>query len=136
MKKSIKILLILTVIGAIGLAAALCVVMGTGTLMSREASKEYTVEESFNTVKLETVKAEVELVANNTETKVSAYSKAWLSHEIDMDDLVDVSVKGGVLVVSETPFEPHFFGIFPQPYELKLTVTVPQDVYEKIGGTK
>lgn len=131
MKTKTKVLLILLAVGVAGIAATMGVILGSDTLMSREAEKTVAVTEPFDSVRLDTVLAQAEVLPSDADgVRVEAYAKAWLSHEIDMDGLVSVAVEDGVLVVTETPFPAEFMGMFPQPYELKLRVYVPQNVYE------
>lgn len=132
MKKLTKTLLVLMLIGIGGVTVMMAFIMGSGTLMSREAQNDYAVEQDFSDVKMDTVMAQV-TVEPSEQTHVTAYAKAWLSAPIDMDAIVDVSVKDGVLRVKESPFPDEFFGIFPQPYELKLTLYLPQEIYDAVS---
>ena len=56
-----------------------------------------------------------------------------LPGSVNMDDVVDVRVQDGVLVVTETPFTAEFIGVFPQPYEMKITVYMPQELCDTYG---
>ena len=135
MKTKTKVLLILLAVGVVGVAATMGYIMGSSTLISREAEKTYAVSEPFDTVKFHTVLGQVTVLpAEDGETRVEAYAKAWLPEEIDMDEHISVAVEDGVLVVTETPFPDEFLGVFPQPYEMILRVYVPQDVYEQWTG--
>lgn len=132
MKKMTKLLLILFIAGLCGTAVTLGYIMGSGQLMSREAAKDYAVDEPFHELKLDTVAAQV-LMVPSEDVHVEAYAKAWLPGPVDMDDVVDVDVRGGVLTVTETPFPAEFFGIFPQPYEMRLTIYMPQELCDTYG---
>ncbi len=129
MKKTAKILLILFLIGICGTAVMLGYIMGSGQLMSHEAEKDYAVKETFSALQLNTVAAQVTAVPSES-MHVEAYAKAWLPGPVNMDDVVNVRVQDGVLVVTETPFPAEFFGVFPQPYEMKLTIYMPQELYD------
>ncbi len=131
MKKSAKILLIMFVIGICGTAVMMGYIMGSGRLMSHEATKDYAVDEPFSALELNTVAAQVTVVPSE-ETHVQAYAKAWLPGPVNMDDVVDVRVEHGTLIVTETPFPAEFFGIFPQPYEMKLSVYMPEAMCEAV----
>lgn len=135
MKKKTKALWILLAVGIAGIAATMGYLFGSGALMSREAVKTYEISELYNTLQLKTSLAQVSVLPEQTgETRVEAYVKAWLPDEIDMDDVVSVSVKDGALTVTETPFPSEFLGVFPQPYEMNLRVYLPQDIYERYTG--
>lgn len=135
MKTKTKILLMLLAVGIVGLAVTMGYILGSNALMSREATKTYEVSEPYETVSFNTVLACADVQpSENGETRVETYAKAWLSHEIDMDSIVGVTVLDGVLTVTETAFPDDFLGAFPQPYELKLCVYLPQDVYEQWQG--
>ena len=135
MKTKTKVLFILFAVSIAGIAATVGFTIGSGALMSREAEKSYAVSEPFDMVTMDTVLAQVEVLsAESGEPHVEAYAKAWLPAEIDMDELVSVTVENGALVITETPFPDEFLGVFPQPYELILRVYVPQDVYDQWTG--
>jgi len=135
MKTFNKILVILLAVGILGTAVTMGYIMGSSTLISREAEKTYAVAESFDTMKFDIVLGQVTVLpAGDGETRVEASAKAWLPEEIDMDEHIRVEVADGVLVVTETPFPDEFLGVFPQPYEMILQVYVPQDVYETWTG--
>ena len=132
MKKSSKILVVLFLIGICGTAVMLGYIMGSGQLMSHEAAKDYAVKEPFNALQLNTAAAQVTAVPSES-THVKAYAKAWLPGPVNMDGVVDVRVQDGVLIVTETPFPAEFFGVFPQPYEMKITVYMPQELCDTYG---
>ncbi len=135
MKKKTKILLILLAVGVVGLAATMGYILGSNALMSREAAKTYEITEAYDTVQFDTVLAYANVQPSmDGKTHVETYAKAWLSHEIDMDSIVSIEIVDGVLTVTETPFPDEFLGVFPQPYELRLNVYLPQDVYEQWEG--
>ncbi len=132
MKKMTKLLLILFIVGLCGAAVTMGYIMGSGELMSHEATKDYAVDEPFGKLQLETVAAQVTVVPSET-AHVEAYAKAWLPGPVNMDDVVDVRVRDGVLTVTETPFPAEFFGMFPQPYEMRLTIYMPQELCDTYG---
>jgi hypothetical protein len=129
MKKSTKVLLILLIIGFAGTAVVMGYIMGSGQLMSHEATKDEAVNQAFNELKLDTKAAQIHMVPSE-QAHVTAYAKAWLPEPVHMDDVVSVNVENGILTVTETPFAPRFFGVFPQPYELIITIYMPQEMYE------
>jgi hypothetical protein len=133
MKKTTKLFIIFLIIGVVGLAAMLGAVIGTGMMYSRETTKSYAFDEMPSAIKLETVHAQVSLVASD-ECRVEAYAKAWRPEEIDMDTLVNARMEGGELAVTEKPFANDFIGFFPQPYEMKLTVYAPQSLLDTLEG--
>ncbi len=135
MKIFTKVLLILLAVGILGTAVTMGYIMGSSTLISREAEKTYTVTTPFDTLKFHTVLGQVTVLpAEDGKTRVEASAKAWLPEDIDMDEHIRLDVQEGVLVVTETPFPDEFLGVFPQPYEMILRVYVPQDVYETWTG--
>ncbi len=129
MKKSTKVLRLLLLIGIGGTAIMMGFIMGTGQLMSHEATKDFEVDETFDELKLDTAAAQVTVMPSE-QAHVTAYAKAWLQKPIDMEDVVDVRVENGVLRITETPFPNKFFGVFPQPYELILTIYMPREIYD------
>ena len=134
MKRTTKLLWILFAVGMLGIVATGGYMYGTDALMSREAAGTYAADAPFDTVQLDTSLAQTSILPlESGEARVEAYAKAWLPGAIDMDEVVNVIVRDGVLIVTETPFPTEFLGLFPQPYELTLRVYVPQDVYEKSG---
>ena len=135
MKTKTKVLLILLAVGIVGIAATMGYMLGSGTLMSREAVKTIEVSEPYDTVQFDTVLAYAYVQpSENGKTRVETYAKAWLSEEIDMDSIIRVDVVDGVLTVTETAFPDEFLGVFPQPYELQLYVYLPQEIYEQWEG--
>ena len=127
MKKTTKVLVLLLLIGIGGTAIMMGFIVGTGHLMSHEAAKEYAVEETFSELKLDMAAAQINIIPSE-KAHVTAYAKAWLPKPIDMNDVVDVRVENGVLTVTETPFPSTFLGVFPQPYELILTIYMPREI--------
>lgn len=134
MKKSTKILWVLLAVGIVGMAVTMGIAIGTGTLMSREDAKVYAISESFDTLELKT-DVSVELVVAE-ETAIEVYAKAWLPQPIDVNDYVQFEVTNGVLSITETPPAQEFFGFFPQPYELIITLHMTQDMYDIVTGGK
>lgn len=126
--KSYKVLLWGLIIGLVGMAVTIGITIATDKLMSRETEAVFEVGEAFESVALDTGAAEVSFVPTDAEYRVEAYIKAWRPEPIDLDEIVSVAVNDGVLTITETPFPSDFFGVFPQPYELKLTVYAPEGV--------
>jgi hypothetical protein len=138
MGRRTKLLWIGLAIGFMGCAATLGVIIGTGTLMSREAEKAYAITEPFESVELSGPHRDITLLPSKNGYSVNAYVKAWRPEPIDLDGMLSFSVEDGVLHIAETPFSDDFFGFFPQPYELRLTIYVPEGYFEQrvTGGAK
>jgi hypothetical protein len=133
MKKSTKLFIILLITGAAGLALMMIAAVASGAIYSREASESYTFDETQEAITLHIDQARVEL-APSDECCVEAYVKAWRPDEIDLDSVLAVRMEGGVLKVEETGFPADFLGLFPQPYEMKLTIYAPQAVLDTVEG--
>lgn len=134
MKKSTKRLLIIFGIGVVGLALTISIVIGTGTLSHREAAKLYEIDEPYDTVQLNTVHAQITFAEAEEQSRLETSVTAWMGKELNMDELLRVKVENDVLMISEQPFESNFLGMFPQPYELKITLSAPKAVIDKMGG--
>ena len=134
MNRKVKLLLWGLILGFVGMAVAFGVIMGTGSLMSREAESVYTIDEPFETVVLDIGQADVSLVPTDGTSTVGASIKAWRPEPINIDTVIGVRVEGGVLTITETPFPNDFLGVFAQPYELKLTIRIPEDIDVTIRG--
>ena len=133
MKKSTKALIIMLIVGTVGLAVLMGVIVGAGVLYSRETARSYEFDQTPTAIFMDIKQAQVELVPSDR-CRVEAYVKAWRTGEIVMDDVLTVSMSGGALKVVETGFPSDFFGYFPQPYEMKVTVYAPQAVLDAMGG--
>jgi hypothetical protein len=134
MKKRVRFWLILLAVGLAGVVLTCAYMMGTGRMMSYEAGQAFSLDEGFETLKVEAVRAQVTVLPTDQKPYVDVYAKAWLPGPINLNDLLDWDLKDGVLTVREIPFEPHFLGLFPQPYEMTITAHVPQAVYERYMG--
>jgi len=129
MKTSSKVILILLIIGIAGTAITSGYIMGSGQLMARQATQEYEIGETFSNLELDTVNAKINIVPSES-SYVTAYANVWLPQPVQMDNVVNVSVEDGTLHVTETPFPSTFFGVFPQPYELIITLYMPLEICE------
>jgi len=129
MKKSTKLFIVLLIVGAAGLALTLVTAVASGAIYSREASESYAFDEAQMAITLHIKQAQVELVPSG-ECRVEAYVKAWRPDEIDLDSVLAVRAEGGVLTIEEKGFPSDFLGLFPQPYEMKLTIYAPQTVLD------
>lgn len=139
MSKKVRLLWIGLAIGFIGTAATFGVIVGTGTLISRETEKTYAITEPFESVEFpetEHTTAVVEQSAGGYSLK--AYVKAWRPEAIDIDKIVSFTVENGVLRIKDTPFADDLLGFFPQPYELRLTLYAPAEYFKEqiVGGAK
>jgi len=133
-RNATKVLWILLAAGAAGLALVIGISVGTGAIASREDAKSYEFDHSFDAVVLETVNADVQMVPAGEKAGANTFAKAWLEQPFEMDDVIAFEIEEGVLTVRETPFPPRFMAIFPQPYELKVTLFVPPEIIEENGG--
>ena len=133
MKKSTRVLIILLIVGTVGLAAMLGAIVGTGVLYSRETTKSYEFGELPAAVVMDLKQAQINLVSSG-ECRVEAYVKAWRPDEIDMNDVLAVNMTDGTLEIEEKGFPADLMGIFPQPYEMKVTVYAPQSALDAMGG--
>ncbi len=132
MGRKTKLLWIGLAIGFIGCAAVIGVIIGTGTLMSREDAKTYVISEPFDSIMFSDPCHEpVMLQPSKDGYSVDVYVKAWRPGPIDLDDMLSFSVENGVLRITETPFPDDFLGFLPQPYELRLTIYVPEDYFKQ-----
>ena len=134
MSTKVKLLLYGMIIGLAGMAVMVGVIMGTGDFISREAEAVYPIDEPFETVMLDTVRAEISIAPVRGAYNVEATVKAWRSEPIDIDDIVSVQVKQGVLTIVETPLPNEFLGMFPQPYSLELTIRIPEGMDYTVRG--
>lgn len=130
MKKRVRFWLILLAVGLAGAAITCVFMVGTGRMMSREAGQAFEVDEGFEAIHVEAVRAQVTVLPTEGTPYVDVYAKAWLPGPINLDERLAWDLKDGVLSIKEIPFEAHFFGLFPQPYEMAITAHVPQAVYE------
>lgn len=133
MKKATKLFIVLLIVGAAGLAVTLVAAVAAGAIYSREASASYTFDEAQTEITLHTKLTQVELVPSD-EYRVEAYVKAWRPDEIDMDSVLAVRSEGSVLTIEEKGFPADFLGLFPQPYEMNLTIYAPQEVLDMAEG--
>jgi len=132
MKKRNKVLWIIFGAGAVGLALTIGIGLWAGMIGSKDDTKVYGIDQPFEAVQLDTHKAQVSYEAAEGQSSLEASVNVWLSGEMQMDELVEIEVQNGVLIVTETPFAPEFFGVFPQPYELNLTLRAPQSVIDEM----
>jgi len=137
MKKNVKRWLTVILIGFLGTACTMIYLLATDRLMSREATEVFALEGTFDTLEVRTVRAGVEVVPTSDAPKVEVYAKAWLPESIKLKEHVEWSVQQGKLAITEIPFPDTFLGLFPQPYEMYMTVYVPESVYMAyLGGNK
>lgn len=132
MKRTGKVFLILFFVGLLGVVVSLGVIVGTGVIRSYEASKTYSIPEPFTSAQMKSYHAQVLVIPTEGDYRVEGYAKAWLDRPIDMDTVLSVSTEHGVLTVTETPFPAEFLGLFPQPYELLVTLYLPQEICDTL----
>ena len=131
MKRTGKILTTLLLIGLIGAAATIGLLLGMGHIRPYAETKRYSVEK-VQSAKLSLHSAQVTAVPATEDYGVEVYVHAWLPQPIHFDEIVTVEVSDGTLLVTETPFASEFFGVFPQPYEMKMTLYLPAEACERI----
>ncbi len=134
MIKRVKFWLIVLLVGVAGIALTGTYLMATGSLMSREARKDFSLQGDFQKLKVETVGAKVTAYPTSEPPILEVYAKAWVSNPIDLNEHFSITNENGVLTVKEIPFESTFLGLFPQPYEMTMTFYVPQAVYDDFTG--
>ena len=132
MKRTGKVFLILFFAGLLGVVVSLGAIVGTGVIRSYEASKTYSIPEPFISAQIKSYQAQILIVPAEGDFRVQGYAKAWLERPIDMDTVLSVSNENGVLTVTETPFPAEFLGLFPQPYELLVTLYLPQEICDTL----
>lgn len=127
MSKKSKLLWVGFALGIIGIIATISIAIGTGAIMSREASKTYYFDKPFETLALPEYpgNSPSNVAIMQGDYKVEAYVKAWRPEQIDIDKLLNVEVRDGILYITMNKFPDDFFGMFPQPYELDITVYTP-----------
>lgn len=129
MSKKTKLLLTGLIIGLIGIAVT---IGSTDAIMSREDEKMFPINERFISIAAPDIEqASIQVVPAGQEGPgISAYIKAWRPEYIDVSKMISANVKDGVLTITKTPFPDDFLGLFPQPYELKITVYAPEAYFE------
>ncbi len=132
MKRTGKVFLILFFIGLLGVVVSLGVIVGTGVIRSYEARKTYSIPEPLTSAQMKPYQAQVLVVPTEEDYRVEAYAKAWQEQPIDLDTVLSVSTENGVLTVTETPCPAEFLGLFPQPYELLVTLYLPQEICDTL----
>ena len=134
--KSMKFWLIVLVVAVAGIALAGTYIIASGTMMSRETSESYEISMGIDSLKFDTVRAQVIYLPADDKPHLEVYAKAWLPEPIDLSKRLIMSTEGSTLSIKEIPFDSSFFGFFPQPYEMTITAYVPQSMYQAtIGGT-
>jgi hypothetical protein len=99
-----------------------------------QAAKTFYPEGSFQTLQIDANQAQVLVMPSSEAPKIDVYAKAWLPGPIDLTKRFVWTVENQRLVLTEIPFEPAFFGFFPQPYEMTITAYVPQAVFLSYMG--
>ncbi len=131
MKRTGKILAYLLAVGLIGVAAVIGVVLSTGHIRPYAETKSYSIE-TVQRAQISLHAAQVTAVPVTENSRVEVYVHAWLPNAIDFDQIVSVEVADGALIVTETPFSNEFLGMFPQPYEMKITLYLPAAACDQI----
>lgn len=131
MKRTSKILLILMAIGFVGVAGIVGIAVGTGHIRPYAQTQRYSVE-NVQRAQLNLHHAQVTAVPATADYRVEVYVNAWLPNPIDFDKIAAIDVADGTLTVTETPFSAEFLGLFPQPYEMNITLYLPAAACERI----
>ncbi len=131
MKKLTKRTLIIFGISAIGLAATIAVILGAGILKSADNDEVVMISEQVERISLDVDKASVTLIESE-ELKIESQLNLWADEQILASDVAIITSSGGVLTITETPPGGKFLGIFPQPYELKITIHAPRGMVDDI----
>ncbi len=125
MKPTQKTLIILIITGLVGVAVILGVILGMGYIRPYAQTQSYPAENVERAV-LTLRAAKVTAVPATEQYRAEVYVNAWLPRPPAFDSIVSVTVTDGTLNITETPFPDEFFGIFPQPYELNITLYLPE----------
>lgn len=135
MKKLTKISLIVFLIGIVGLVAMMGIILGSGILGSKYKEDVIVVSNDIQDIELELDKASVE-VEESDEIKIESYLNLWTDEDIEVGDVAVITTQQDVLTITETAPTNKFLGMFPQPYELKITIHAPADMIDDIDWRK
>lgn len=135
MKKLTKISLIVFLIGIVGLIAMMGIMLGSGTFGPKVTEDVMVIREDINHIELRLDKASVELEESD-EIKIELYLNLWTDEDIEAGDAAVMTTEEGVLTITEQPPTNKFLGMFPQPYELKITIHAPAGMIDDIDWRK
>ncbi len=135
MKRTGKTLTILLIIGFVGVAATVGAALSTGHIRPYAETKSYPAENVQRT-ELNLHSAQVTAVPVTENYRAEVYVHAWLPRPLDFDQIASVEVTDGVLTVTETSFPNEFLGMFPQPYEMRITLYLPAKACRQIEEAK
>ena len=124
MKRTNKILITLLIIGFIGVAATVGAALGTGHVRPYAETRRYSVE-NVERAEINLHSAQVTAVPTTEDYRVEVYVHAWLPRPLDFDQIISVEMTDGVLNITETPFPAELLGMFPQPYQMQITLYLP-----------
>lgn len=131
MSKVIKISLIVFVIGIVGLGVTMGVIIGFGIFEEKDNEEVIRLSEDVKGIALSIDKADVDLVESD-EMKIVLRLNLWADKDIKAGNVAVVSEEQGILAITEIPPQNNFFGIFSQPYELKITINAPKSMIDDI----
>ena len=131
MSKMAKISLIVFIIGIVGLGVTVGVVVGTGNFGPKDNTETFEAQDGVEQIALSVYKASVEFEEAD-EVKVVSEINLWADEDIQAEDVAVVTQSSGVLTLTEIPPTNNFFGLFKQPYELKITIHAPRGVIDDI----
>ena len=131
MKPTQKTLIILVITGLVGVAVILGVILGMGYIRPYAQTQSYPIENVERAV-LTLHAAKVIAVPATEQYRAEVYVNAWLPRPPAFEQIVSVTVTDGTLEITETSFPDEFFGIFPQPYEMNITLYLPEAACEQI----
>ncbi len=131
MKPTQKTLIILMITGLAGIAVILGIILGIGQIRPYAQTQSYPVE-NVEHIALTLHAAKVTAVPATEQYRAEVYVNAWLPRPPAFDRVVSVTMTDGTLNITETPFPDEFFGIFPQPYEINITLYLPEAACEQL----
>ena len=130
MKKITKVMLIAFIIGFVGLGITTAFLLVSGRLASRDNSKAFEIPCDAHTIIINTDKAHVNLVKSD-DMRIELYLNLWADIDIDARDVAVIEYDEGTVIINETAPDNKFFGIFPQPYEIIITVRTPESLLKE-----
>ncbi len=131
MSKQGKISLIVFVIGIVGLGVTMGVIIGSGHFASKDNEEVLVLSDDIKGFELSLDKGSVQLEEAD-EIKVVSQLNLWADEDIKVGDVALISSRDGVITIMEQAPQNKFFGMFPQPYELKITIHAPRSVIDDI----
>lgn len=135
MKKLTKVSLIVFVIGIVGLIVTMGIMLASGTFGPKVTEDVVIISEDINNINLSIDRAIIDFEESD-KIKIELYLNLWTDEDIVAEDAVNIAAEEGVLTITEQPPINKFLGMFPQPYELKITIHAPADMIDSIDWRK